>query len=297
MRKRFFIIRDPRVSRFGRYIFNTTLEGLRDAGAEVESVSVTRRRDGVDLAREAMQSGTFDAIVGAGGERMVHNVAAGLIGGRTPLGVIPTGTGNVFAKELGYSFAPLTLARTLQADPVEQIPVGQVNGEVFLSLVSVGCDADAVRHFAEENPRFLGRASYVLPVVRALAGKPSRPLMVETESGRYRAHWIIVTRTKRYASELLLAPNAGLAKPGMYAIMFSGAGRMKRLRHLTTMVTGLVPRDRHVSTEAAQSVKVSGDASCAVQIDGQSRGTLPLNIDLHPERLSVIMPVDVDAGT
>ena len=232
MRNRFFIIRDPSASKYGRYVFNTTLESLRDAGSHVESVSVENREDGAHLAREAMQSGAFDVIVGAGGERMIHNVAAGLVGGATPLGVIPTGTGNVFANELGYSFAPFSLARTLQAGCVKHIPVGKVNGEVFLSLVSVGCDAEAVRHFTEENPRFLGRASYILPVLHALAGRPSMPLVVETESGRYRAHWVIISRTKRHAGNLLLTPDAGLAKPGMQVIHFTGAGRGKRLRHL-----------------------------------------------------------------
>ena len=71
MRTRFFIIRDPRASRYGRYIFNTTLESLCETGSHVESVSVKRREDGARLAREAMQSGAFDAIVGAGGERMI----------------------------------------------------------------------------------------------------------------------------------------------------------------------------------------------------------------------------------
>ncbi len=292
MRTRFFIIRDPRASRYGRYVYDTTLERLRDTGCHVDSTEVKKRRDVPGLARQAMLSGDFDVIVGAGGERLVHNVAAGLVGGETPLGIIPTGTGNVFAHELGYSTAPFSLAKDLQTGPVERIPVGRVNGEVFLSLVSVGYDAEAVRHFTEENPRFLGRASYALPVLRALMGRPSRPLVVETESGRYRAYWVIVSRTKRYAGDLLLSPDAGLSKPGMYVIRFSGAGRMKRLRHLTALLTGLLLRDPHVAIEGAQTVTVTGDPRCAVQIDGQFKGTLPLDIDLHPKRLAVVMPIE-----
>ena len=293
MRTRFFIIRDPRTSMYGRYVFNTTLESLRESGSHVEVVSVERREDGDRLAREAMRSGAFDAIVGAGGERLIHNVAAGLIGGATPLGVIPTGTGNVFANELGYSFAPLSLARALQAGSVEHIPVGEVNGEVFLSVASVGYDAEAVRHFSAENPRFLGRASYIFPVLHALMGRPSRPLVVETESGRYKAHWVIISRTKRYAGNLLLASEAGLAKRGFCVIRFEGAGRIRRLRHLAALVTGLLQYDPLVTIEGAHSVTITGDPQCGVQIDGQFKGTLPLEIGLHPERLGVVMPIDV----
>ncbi|MGI9383706.1 MAG: diacylglycerol/lipid kinase family protein, partial [Methyloligellaceae bacterium] len=206
---------------------------------------------------------------------------------------IPTGTGNVFARELEYSFAPFTLARTLQAGPVERIPLGEVNGEPFLSVVGVGLDAEAVRHFEAVNPRFLGRASFVYPVLRALAGRPSRPLVVATESGRHRAHWVIVSRVKRYAGDLLLTPEAGLAKPGMHVIRFEGAGRMKRLRQLSALVTGLLPHDPHVSIEAAQRVTITGNQNCPVQIDGEFKGALPLEISLHPERLGVIMPAEV----
>ena len=95
------------------------------------------------------------------------------------------------------------------------------------------------------------------------------------------------------SGNLLLTPEAGLAKPGMYVIRFAGAGRIKRLRHLSALVTGLLPRDPHVSIEGAQSVTITGDLQCAVQIDGQFKGTLPLEIGLHPERLGVIMPADV----
>ncbi|MGI9385769.1 MAG: diacylglycerol/lipid kinase family protein, partial [Methyloligellaceae bacterium] len=128
MRTRFFIIRNPRTGWYGRYLFDKTLETLRSSGAHVESVSTKGRVDRSLLAREAMQSGAFDAIVAAGGDGTIHDVAAGLVGDATPLGVIPTGTGNVFARELEYSFAPFTLARTLQAGPVERIPLGEVNG-------------------------------------------------------------------------------------------------------------------------------------------------------------------------
>lgn len=293
MRTRFFIIHNSRAGRYGRYIFDTTLKTLRASGADVESVSTEQLGDGTLRAREAMQSAAFDAIVAAGAERTIRDVATGLVGSAMPLGVIPTGTGNVFARELGYSFAPFALARTLQAGPVERMPLGEVNGEPFLSVVGVGFDAEAVRHLEAVNLRFLGRASFVYPVLRALMGRPCRQLIVETDSGRYRAHWVIVSRVKRYAGDLLLTPDAGLAKPGMYVIRFQGAGRMNRLRHLSALVTGLLPRDPHISVEAAQRVTITGDPKCPVQIDGEFRGALPLEIGLHPERLSVIMPAEV----
>ncbi len=294
MRTRFFIIRNPRAGRYGRYIFDSTLEALRANGADVESVFAEGPGDGALQAREAVRSSAFDSIVAAGVERTIRDVAKELVGSAMPLGVIPTGTANIFARELEYSFAPFALARTLQAGPVESIPLGEVNGEPFLSVVGTGFDAEAVRHFEIVNPRSLGRASFVYPVLRALMGRPSAPLTVETDSGRYRAHWVIVSRVKRYAGELLLTPEAGLTKPGMYVTRFQGAGRMNRLRHLSALVAGLLPHDSHVSIEAAQHVTITGNRECPVQIDGEFTGALPLEIGMHPDRLRVIMPAEVN---
>lgn len=290
MHTRFLIIRNPRAGWHGRHLCEATLEALRNYGASVETVSTTGREEGTLRAREALRSGTFNAVMAAGGDGTIHDVAAGLVGGAMPLGVIPTGTGNVFARELGYPFAAAALAQTLREGSVERIPLGQVNGEPFLFVVGIGFDAEAVRQFEAVDPRYLGRASFVYPVLRALAERPFGPLVVTTESGRHTAHWVIVSRAKHYAAGLLLTPEAGLGKQVMQVIRFEGAGRTIRIRQLVALVTGLLRYDPQVTIEAAGRVTIAGDFMCPVQIDGEAKGALPLEIGLHPERLGVIMP-------
>src|SRR4029079_2600419 len=150
-------------------------------------------------AAEAALSGRFDAVVAAGGDGTVHDAAEGLVGYLTPLGILPLGTGNVFARELNLPRSPEALAGTLLSGEARPIPVGQANGRPFLFVVGVGFDAEAVRVFESEGTRTLGRAGYIWPVLRTLLSHQHQSLRVTTRREETKAQWVVVTRIKRYA--------------------------------------------------------------------------------------------------
>ena len=123
MRRKFCIIHNPRTGWHSRHLFSATLEKLRSTSATYEIFPTERRGQGTGLASAAARSGAFDAIIAAGGDGTIHDVAAGLVGGSLPLGVIPLGTGNVFAHELGYTFNSSALSRALLRGLVIQYPL------------------------------------------------------------------------------------------------------------------------------------------------------------------------------
>ena len=167
MRARFFIIHNPNAGPVGRRLYHAILTRIRHAGACAEIVETARHGEGMKAVAEAAQSESFDAVVAAGGDGTVHDAAQGLVGRSTPLGIIPMGTGNVFARELNLPSSPDGLARTLLRGDARAIPVGQVNGRPFLFVVGIGFDAEAVRLFEKEGNRTMGRAGYVWPVLRS----------------------------------------------------------------------------------------------------------------------------------
>ncbi len=242
------------------------------------------------IAADAAQEEQFDTIVAAGGDGTVHDVAAGLVGHATPLGLIPLGTANVFAREIGLGFAPEHLAQTLVSGVVRSIPVGDVNGRPFLFVVGVGFDAQAVRAFEVGGSRLLGQADFVWPVLRALFSDSHLPIRVRTERGETEAAWVIVTRAKHFAARLVLAPDARIEQPRVHVVRFVGAGPLTRLRQLAALATGLTNYDPGISVEPARWVAMEGDATIPVQIDGELLGELPLEISIHPNSLHLIAP-------
>ena len=201
-------------------------------------------------AAEAAQSGSFDAVVAAGGDGTVHDAAEGLVGHPTPLGIIPMGTGNVFARELNLPRSPDGLARTLLDGNARAIPVGKVNGRPFLFVVGVGFDAEAVRLFENEGNRTLGRGGYIQPVLRALLSHQDRLLRVRTVRGEAEAQWVIVTRIKHYAGNLMLVPEADLHQARFYVLRMVGSGRLNRIRQLSALAIGLLRYDPGVHVES-----------------------------------------------
>ena len=239
-------------------------------------------------ADAAQQPGQFDAIVAAGGDGTVHDVAEGLVGHSTPLGIIPLGTANVFAREIGVGFAPARLAQTLVGAKVRSIPVGEVNGRPFLFVVGVGFDARAVRSFEAGGTRQLGQAGFAWPVLQALASDRDSMVDVRTDRGKAKAAWVIVTRAKHYAAGLVLAPLADINQPSFHVVRFSGTGPLARLRQLAALATGLASHNPGITVEPARWVAIEGNATSCVQIDGESRGELPLDIKLHPTSLKLL---------
>jgi diacylglycerol kinase (ATP) len=241
-------------------------------------------------ATEAACSARFDAIIAAGGDGTVHDVASGLLGSPVPLGIIPMGTANVFAREIGLPGSPDHIARTLINGEVSTIPVGEINGQPVLFVVGIGLDAEAVRQFETAGARKLGQAGFVMPVLHALLSEKSRPLTVTTDRGSGEAQWVIVTRARRYAGGFLLSSDAAITRSQFYVLRFTGQGALVRLRQLAALASGLIAFDPGVNVEVADWVRVEGDPNVSVQVDGEMVGRLPAEICLHPYRLQIVLP-------
>ena len=288
MRTQMLIVHNPKAGSTARRRFHATLGRLKQAGVHFDIVEPPRHGEAMRVAADAARHGQFDAVVAAGGDGTVHDVAEGLVGNATPLGIIPLGTANVFAHEIGLGFSPDSLARTLCNGAVRSIPVGEVNGQPFLFVVGVGFDARAVNTFEVSGTRQLGQAGFAWPVFQALMAETYSMVRVRTDRGIAVASWVIVTRTKHYAAGFVLASLANIEQSGFYVVRFAGTGPLTRFRQLAALATGLASYDPAITVELARWVTIEGGAAIPVQIDGELLGQLPLEIVLHPKPLNLI---------
>ena len=289
-RKRLFTIINPDAGRGRRDLLDQSVRMLRARKAHVTTVLSAHRADSTRLAAEAAQSGRYDAVIAAGGDGTVHDVAKGLIGNTVPLGIIPLGTANVLAREIGMQPEPALVAATLLSGPARRIRLGMADAEPFLFVVGIGLDAAAVRHFEAGKFRRLGPLGLVPPVIRALAENQEQPLAIELNGERKTAHWALITRVPHYAANILLCEDASLFSEDVCVVLFHGRGWAVRLRQLTAMVTGLLRHDPGVSILRAKHVRISGPADTPVQMDGESTGHLPLSLSVSDKHLRLIFP-------
>lgn len=291
MRHRFFVVHNPNAGVVARRHFDSVVALLKNSGASLECLNTSRHGEGMRAATDAALSARFDAVVAAGGDGTVHDVAGGLRGTPVPMGIIAMGTANVFAREVGIPTSPDRIASTLMNGEVSTIPLGQINGQPVLFVVGIGFDAEAVRRFETAGTRKFGQAGFVMPVLQALLSERSRSLRVTTDHGSGEAQWVIVTRARRYAGGFLLSKDAGVTRPKFHVLRFRGRGPIVRLQQLAALASGLIGFDPGVIIEIADWVRVEGDPDTPVQVDGEMLGTLPVEIRIHPQPLQLILPL------
>jgi len=260
---------------------------LRSRGWEID-VAATRDAGHVsDLAARAAADG-LDALIVAGGDGSVGRAVRGLVDTRTALGVLPTGTANVWARELGLPrIGPAGLSAVLgnaelMADSrVRDVDIGICNGEPFLLWVGIGLDALVVR--GAERKRSHLKKLFVLPeyFIRALQSASTWPgTAVEVtgsngETGRIsfsgRIQFAVATNIPRYAGGYArLSPGAIVDDGVMDLWIFRGRGAAAALRNAWNLFRGAHVYDRDTVRLPFERIAVATEKPAPLHRDGEA---------------------------
>jgi diacylglycerol kinase (ATP) len=261
---------------------------------ERQGCSVVLRRagsrlgDAERLAREA--EADFDAIVAAGGDGTVHAVVNGLAGRPIPVGVLPFGTVNLLAREIGLPRRLEALANLIAEAPARPIWPGRVAGRTFLMMASVGFDSETVAAIRPGLKARAGRLAFACAVLVRLWHYRVCELAVQADGIEHRAAGLIAAKGRFYAGPFVVAPNARLAAPALDLVLFHRAGRPAIVRYAAALFLGVIPRLSDVTIVRARRVAVTGNHALSVQADGEIVGQLPVRIEIADRPLFLIQP-------
>ncbi len=237
-------------------------------------------------------------VAAAGGDGTLMNAAAGLIGSGTTLGILPCGTMNVFARELGIGSRRFDIAHAAMLGGMSrEVDVFSVNGKPFLQMASFGLDARIVQLITPTLKQRLGAAAHLVTAFQVM--KERAPLITLTlpDGEQLTGSELILGNGRRYAGAPCLFAGASLDDGMLDAVIFS-KGRISVLCD----VLGYMLRQGVTEQNARDSAKlrrfrkayVSADSPLAFQLDGDYAGTLRPGekacIDMLPERLNVCIP-------
>ncbi|HVH73504.1 MAG TPA: diacylglycerol kinase family protein [Stellaceae bacterium] len=285
---RLLIIFNPAAGHGGRRRLRRTIVELERIGCVVAVEETRAAGDAERLTREACSG--FDRVVAAGGDGTASEVANGLAGSGIPLALLPLGTGNVLANEIGLPRRPRALAAVIAAAPPRPIWPGRVGSRLFLTTVGVGFDAEVVGGLDHALKRRLGKLAFLPPIVAAWRRDPPRRFFLSCDSGEYEAASAIVMRTRCYAGRFTLAPRASLAEPSLHIILFRHPGRLAVLRYVGAMLGGVLHRLADIAMLVERSVSIAGGEPGFAQVDGEAGGRLPLLIAVADEPLLLVQP-------
>jgi YegS/Rv2252/BmrU family lipid kinase len=288
-RRDLFIIRNPAAGQRRAGLYTRTVAALEGQGCRATVRDTTGPGAAEALAREAA-AGDFDAVVVAGGDGTIAEAANGLVGTTMPLGLIPLGTANVLAAEIGWPTAADAIAAALVAGPARPVHIGRANGRAFTLMAEAGFNAHVVRNVNLALKRRVGKAAYVWSAIGLLLRQQPVLYDVEADGHHYRAAAVVVAKGHLYGGRFVFAPDAWIAAPSFELCLAERPGRWNTLRYGAGLVFGFLPRLSGYRVETVHRVTITGPAGDPVQCDGDDATELPVTIELDPVPLNLIVP-------
>lgn len=296
MRRRFFLIENATAGTGRRGLAGRVVGDLERAGASVARCFAASAEEALRRATEAARGGRFDAIVAAGGDGTIRQAARAVAGTAMPLGVIPLGTANVLAHEIGVVRTAGSLAHMLQTGPVATLQAPLANGQMFLLMAGAGFDGRVIAALSHAVKGRIGKLAYAGPILRALA-KPPDVLDVRIDGVLHRASWVVITNARHYGGRFVIASATSVREAGLRAVLFSGAGRSELATSLLALATGRLGTCHHVSSHACARIEVESKAPVPVQVDGDAFGATPLVVEAGGgPHVTLIMPLAETVG-
>ncbi len=247
-----------------------------------------------ELARQAAQNG-YTAVVAIGGDGTINETARGLVGTGTALAVVPHGSGNGLARELGMPLlVEEALARLQQPRPAK-CDVGRANGELFLNLAGVGIEADIAWQFMEQGKNGArGMWPYFkIGAKTAFSYKPhTLRLQIDGQAEQTLAPLTLVfANGRQYGSNFKIAPEASLTDGELDMVTVLDAPKWKLALAAPSFFTDHWRPFGLTQTSRIKHTRIVQPGEIVYHIDGEPRKTQDsLEISVEPAALTIWLP-------
>jgi diacylglycerol kinase family enzyme len=267
------------------------LDILSGNGVRVRLMETANAGHATSLAAEAAAGGA-PLVVAAGGDGTIAEVAAGLAGSRTAMGIIPLGTANVLSQELNLPYLPRDIAAALAFRRTRTLWPGMASSlggnRLFVQMLGVGLDAQVVHALPRSLKRVFGRGAYVAQTLREMLRYEYRPIHIRLDGDLAEAGSVIISKGRLYAGNYMLAPDAVSNLPGFSVALFGANGPCAALLYGAALPLNLLPRAPGMRLVRASQVEIL-DAGPA-QADGDPAGAAPMMIR------DAAMPIEIVTG-
>ena len=253
-------------------------------------VFVTERRGHArDLARIAIEHGARRVLVW-GGDGTVSEVASVLASTPVVLGIVPAGSGNGLARELGLSANPrLALTTAMQAEP-QAMDMGEIDGRLFVNTAGIGFDAHVAAAFDAPTNRRRGLVTYAAIAARALVSYRPDRYAITTGQGRTNVRAVLVTiaNSAQFGNGARIAPGARVDDGLLDLVVVEERARWRTVCQLPRLFTGTVHRMPEWSSERVTEATIECDQPMLVHLDGEPvQAGCSLKVRVHPGVLLV----------
>ncbi|MGF1657150.1 MAG: diacylglycerol/lipid kinase family protein [Verrucomicrobiales bacterium] len=284
-------------------IFNPAARGEKAGGLEAELKALTRSAelwrteeagDAERFARRAVEKGV-EMVIAAGGDGTINEVVRGLASvpeAEVTLGLLPTGTMNVFAYELGLPTSNLKKCwEVIQRGHTRRIDLPRANGHPFVQMAGVGFDAQIVENTKWEDRKNFGPLSYLFSAAQ-VAGETAPALtIIRKNEPLMDGSFVLVGNGRYYGGPFVLFKEANMQDGLLDVLVFQNLGIIDLLRYVQGIIFGtLHPGMDDVKYFQTASLEVYSTPIVPVEVDGEVIDETPVRLTVQPAGLLVCAP-------
>ncbi len=260
--------------RLTRNVVIKTTKGPGDAEAQTE---------------RAIEQG-YTTIVAAGGDGTINEVVNGIGSSHVALGILPMGTVNVFALEMGIPFNLLAAWKVIRAQKIRAIDLASANGHLFVQMAGVGADAQVVERNSRHIKHVLGPLSYLLTATQVAAQKPPRLRVFCDGMPTIEGSFVLVGNGRFYGGPFSLFSEADIQDGLLDVCVFRSMNYLAMARYFRGLVFGSLTRFSDVQYFKTQHLVVKADRHVPMEADGELAGHAPVEFMVRRRKLRVLVP-------
>ena len=273
------------------------LETVRDWQERVESIArrcpiriTSHPGEAEALARRAVEDG-FARIVAAGGDGTVNQVANGIAGSNCALGILPMGTVNVFAMELGLPSDDLALCwDVVETGNIRLVDLPSANQKYFVQLGGIGLDAQAVKETSLAFKRSLGPLSYLVSAAQIAARQPPKLFIRSENASALEGSFVLVGNGRLYGGPFPFFKQAVIDDGLLDVVVFKRLGYLEIIKYLHDVVFSSDIRVPEIEYFQTRHLSVTSEQDVPVELDGELAGNCPVEFQMHEKALRVLSP-------
>ena len=267
-------------------------EYLVDKGYDVRQVTTKSLTHARELASEEAVKYDCALVVIAGGDGTVREAAHGLEGSDKPLLMLPCGTENLLASELGFDEKVETVIRAFESWNIRKLDLGKAAGRCFTSIAGIGFDGDVVHRVSAMRSGHIHHLDYFWPIWRTFWDYKFPFMKIEVDGqvmfeGRGMA---FVGNISRYAIGLEILSRANYSDGLLDVCAYRCSHQYELIKHSVMTAVKKHTHTDSVFYKQGKHIKITSDVDVATEIDGDPGPNLPIDISVIEEAVKVIVP-------
>lgn len=265
-------------------------DGIRKVSTNIELIE-TKSFDHLKELVEGYVKDGIENICVAGGDGTINAVIDSILGTEINLGVFPTGTMNLFAREMGL---PLNNIKdcwnVIEKGKTKKIDIFKAGDSIFVQVAGVGFDAKIIKETSWENKKKFGRFSYLLSAFNVASQEAPRIKVESCDGGSVEGAFVLIGNGALYGPALKVFSNAKNDDGLLDVMVFDKQSPTEIIKYVSSIALGLGDKAKGIKYFQSKEIHVKSESPVPIEVDGELAGMTPISFKHSGERVSVFSP-------